>query len=564
MSNFFPKLGSALALCVVVSALSARAVTVTSVSGVVSDSHGSPQVGALVELMRGDSSVVASVFTDGRGRYTLSHIQPGVYSLKAVGSAFLPSLRKNLAIKSRTVVNMTLTTIFEAAQWLPAQKRSKDEAEDDWTWTLRSSSNRPLLRMLEDGPLVLVADGGAKAAQPVRVRFSTTTNSRQFGKGGLHNTVDVGHASTDDKRSIVFHGDASQSGTPAFQAAIGYRQDLTPDHTLRTVVAISDHPQIRGTDSQTRLSTLVMRSSQVLQLMENLEAEAGGELDAIRSDRGRIENHPFAGVSWKSGHQKVGYRFATLKDFRRAQDAAAGDSGLLPQVAEHHGSLSIEHGLHQEISVTRETDKAEVGVVLYRDHVNDPVVNGGGAPLSVQTLNSGDVLYDSVNDIFRIAGQDYVSTGFLIDAKYQLPGNTWIAFDMADGNALTFTADDSVLSLGQAIEKLHTRRAQMYTLAVNGKVSSTGTRWQASYRWQPDDTVTAVAAFNGNTSSPYLRVYVRQPLRCIHMLPAGLEAQIDMRNLLGEGYRPFKNVDGGTLYFAQAERSIQGGLSFTF
>jgi hypothetical protein len=104
----------------------------------------------------------------------------------------------------------------------------------------------------------------------------------------------------------------------------------------------------------------------------------------------------------------------------------------------------------------------------------------------------------------------------------------------------------------------------MYTLALNGKVASTGTRWQASYRWQPEDTVTAVAAFNGTTSSPYLRVYVRQPLRCIHMLPAGMEAQVDMRNLLGEGYRSFKNVDGGTLFFAQAERSIQGGLSFTF
>ena len=31
-----------------------------------------------------------------------------------------------------------------------------------------------------------------------------------------------------------------------------------------------------------------------------------------------------------------------------------------------------------------------------------------------------------------------------------------------------------------------------------------------------------------------------------------------------EGYRPFLTRDGSTLYFAQSERSIQGGLSFSF
>ena len=38
----------------------------------------------------------------------------------------------------------------------------------------------------------------------------------------------------------------------------------------------------------------------------------------------------------------------------------------------------------------------------------------------------------------------------------------------------------------------------------------------------------------------------------------------DVRNLLAEGYRPFLTRDGSTLYFAQDERSIQGGLSFSF
>jgi hypothetical protein len=48
------------------------------------------------------------------------------------------------------------------------------------------------------------------------------------------------------------------------------------------------------------------------------------------------------------------------------------------------------------------------------------------------------------------------------------------------------------------------------------------------------------------------------------MLPPGLEATIDVTNLLAQGYRPFLSADGRTLYLAQAPRTIQGGLSFTF
>ncbi len=308
-------------LFVVASAVSAHAVTVISVSGVVRDSHGVPQVGALVELLRGETNVVASVFTDGNGRYTISHVQPGIYGLKAVGAAFLPSLRRNVAIKSRTVVNVTLTTIFEAAQWLPAQKKGANEADDDWTWTLRSSSNRPLLRMLEDGPVLIITDGVNKPAEPVKARVTSSSTSHQFGKSSVHSAFEVGHASSDDKRAVVLRGDFSEGNSPAFQASAGYRQDLTPDQTLRTVVAVSEHPQIHGTASQTRLSTLVMRSSEVMKLMDNLQAEAGSEFDAVRSDDAQFKTHPFGAVSWRSGHQQVSYRFSTLKNFKRAQDA---------------------------------------------------------------------------------------------------------------------------------------------------------------------------------------------------------------------------------------------------
>ena len=117
-----------------------------SVSGRVRDSAGVPQIGAEVQVLRPDLSVVASVYTDSEGRYLISSLLPGRYSLKAMGPSFLPALRENVRVRSGTVVNLTLNTLYEVIQWLPTQPRDGSSQKDDWAWTLRTAANRPLLR----------------------------------------------------------------------------------------------------------------------------------------------------------------------------------------------------------------------------------------------------------------------------------------------------------------------------------------------------------------------------------------------------------------------------------
>ncbi len=148
--NLRIKIGPALALLMTVLALSAYAEGPAAISGMVRDAKGAPQVGALVELLGPNLAVVANTFTDDHGRYTLPGVSPGSYNLKASGSFFLPTLRENLRVlaDSKVVVKLTLNTLYEAFRWLPAKPRQADEPQDDWTWTLRLSANRPLLRML--------------------------------------------------------------------------------------------------------------------------------------------------------------------------------------------------------------------------------------------------------------------------------------------------------------------------------------------------------------------------------------------------------------------------------
>src|SRR6204780_3027628 len=83
-----------------------------TVSGVVRDSRGTPQMGAMVELMAADATVVARAYTNVRGSFTFNHIYPGTYQIKATGDSFLPTLREDLRLASRSklVVNLTLST----------------------------------------------------------------------------------------------------------------------------------------------------------------------------------------------------------------------------------------------------------------------------------------------------------------------------------------------------------------------------------------------------------------------------------------------------------------------
>ena len=134
----------------------------------------------------------------------------------------------------------------------------------------------------------------------------------------------------------------------------------------------------------------------------------------------------------------------------------------------------------------------------------------------------------------------------------------------ANGEALVMPVQSQPVTLEQAVGSAQPRHAQTYTLSLSGTLDGTGTRWRASYRWQPDSTVTAVAPYAVDTVGPYMNVYVRQPIRLRGNGSTGFEALIDVSNLLAEGYRPYLLHNGSLLVFAQGQRSIRGGLAFTF
>src|SRR6266700_3002317 len=89
-----------LALLIGLVSAPAHGATAASVSGVVRDSSGVPQIGTVVELLRPDMSVLASVYTNHKGFFSFATVLPGRYGVKAMGALYLPSLRENVRVRA--------------------------------------------------------------------------------------------------------------------------------------------------------------------------------------------------------------------------------------------------------------------------------------------------------------------------------------------------------------------------------------------------------------------------------------------------------------------------------
>ena len=531
-----------------------------SVSGVVRNSAGVPQIGAVVQLLRPDLSVAASVYTNAKGHFAFSTVTPGRYSVKAMGTSFLPSLRENVRVQTGTVVNLTLNTLYEVMQWLPAQPRAANAQKDDWAWTLRSASNRPLLRWLEDGPLVVVSDGHSKPK--LKARLLATGGAGTFSEDGQRIAFEVENTPS-DSRELLARVDFAPGTDGSMESMLGFRQELGFAGSVQSMAAVSIHPVVVGGGAE-GLDEATVRSWENINMGDEFQAEAGAQQVFARfaqdSPNSVTAVLPFVSVGWRKGDSTVSYRFATaVPDGRGLSETQAG--AWMPAVAMRDGRLELERGIHQEIAWERRTEDSGVAVMLYADTLSNPMIEAmarSGAPAGP------DAMYDMTSGLMRAAASGYSSTGVVAAVERRLPRGNHVRLTYANGDALVMQTAQHPTPLSQLVSSARPRRAQMYAISLSGTLDGTGTRWHASYRWQPEDTVTRVASFASDADSPYLNIRLRQPVYGGRTSARSLDAMIDMRNLLAQGERPFLLTDGSLLVFAQEQRGVTAGLAFTF
>ncbi len=539
-----------------------------TISGYVRAAGGSPQMGAAVEVL-GAAAQGLKVFTDEHGFYSAEGLLPGVYNLKVSAPAFLPALREHVGLHAggNTVVNVTLNTLFDAIQITPAHTPAE---RDNWKWVLRSVSNRPILRLVDDPSadnqsLILLGDS-ERSDRELKGSLSFVTGAPSEGFGSV---ADMSTGFSVEKS--IFASDRI-----GFRGNVGYGTNC-PTSVLR---ASFQHNMMDGSGPSIAVTmwnapapdlvlhnfeALALTSSDDVRLGDRMEVKFGSELESIQF-MGRVTTfRPFGEADFHlSPNTVLEYAYTTSEPDSRLEkgfDSVPVDPDeSTPRVSMTAYSPTVEHAHHHEVSVSRRIGKTNLQLAAYADRVSDPALNGVGE----FTTDNGTVLPDVYSGTFTYQGSTFHTEGARFVVQRQLTPNVTAAFDYSYGGVLDLVQPN--VSLANVSQSSVLRQRQSAAGKISGILPKSKTRWMASYRWVSGEALTPVDMFNASAgrADPFLNLFFRQPIPGTGFFPGHIEAIVDLRNLLAQGYVPVLGSDGHTVYLVQSARAVSGGVAFTF
>lgn len=529
-----------------------------AISGYVRNNTGAPQMGAVVQIL-GAANRTLTVFTDAAGFYTASGLLPGFYTLKVTAPSFLPALREKVGLHpgARLNVNITLSTLLGVMQLGPVRPLPD---EDDWKWTLRSVANRPILRVFDDPTLP-----AEKQAHELSGTFSFLAGSAA---GGYGTGSDMSTGFTLE-RSIFADGRLSFSGDVGYGSSIpGGVLRTTYSHRLPdgssptlglTVRRFSpSDPYLHNA----ALQSLALSAADDVTVSDVLELKFGSEVQTVQFLGQATAVRPYGSADLHLSPSTVlEYDYATSRPDPRAEkgfDSAPADlSESNPRVSLLGFAPKMESAHHHEVSLSRRVGKTNLQLAGFSDRVVDPALLGTGEV----TAAGGFLLPDVSSGTFTYAGKTLDTNGLRFVLQRKFADDLTATLDYAFGGVLDLSKPG--VSLQQAQQSLTTERRHALAAKLSGTTPHTHTRWIASYRWVNGPALTPVDMFNASPgqSDPFLNIFIRQP---IPSLGGHMEAIIDVRNLLAQGYVPVLGQDGQTVYLVQAARSVRGGVSFSF
>jgi hypothetical protein len=309
-----------------------------------------------------------------------------------------------------------------------------------------------------------------------------------------------------------------------------------------------------------------MNTSDTMSVADFVDLQYGAAVQSLEFAKRIMTVRPYGAITAHlSPNLILEYRYATAEPdsrFAKGFDSAPADlSESGPRMALADGMPNVEHARHQELSVSRRFGKTSVQLAGYVDNVRNAVLTGAGDPSGY----SDDVLPDVYSGTFSYAYNGSLNTtGTRIVVERKLWDEISATVDYSTGGAVS--AESMPGTWQNLAQSLATTRQHSVGAKVDGHIPVSGTRWIASYKWTSGTTLSAVDAFNASPgqTDPYLSIFVRQPLPCMSFVPGKMDALVDLRNLLAQGYLPVMGPDGRTVYLVQSARSLRAGLAFTF
>ncbi len=524
------------------------------------DSSGIPQMGAVVEIA-GSGARHLVVFTDDAGFFSVPNLLPGLYSVKVSAPSFLSALHEKVGLQPGTSIrlNITLNTLLNAMRVGPLRGTSDD---DDWKWTLRSVANRPVLRVFDPATGIEQPDHDVKAS----VAFLAGSEAAGYGTGSDLSTAFSVERSIFSASRVGLSGNVGYGdGLPTAVLRVMYSHFLPDGSGPSMAVTMRRFAPSDSSLHYAALQALALNAGDDIALGDVLELKFGSELQTIQF-LGRVTAfRPYGSVDYHaSPNTLVEYDYATSLPNTRAEkgfDSAPADlSEADPRVSMVNFTTRLERAHHQELSLSRHIGKNNIQVAVFSDRVDNTALIGTG---EVSTAG-GFLLPDVYSGTFTYAGETLNSHGLRIVLQRKFSSDLTATLDYACGDVLDLAKPD--VQLQDASQWITTQNRHALAAKFSGTMPGSRTHWIASYRWVNGPALTPVDMFNASPgqSDPFLNLFIRQPIPTMGFLPAHMEALIDLRNLLAQGYVPVIGQDGQTVYLVQAARSVRGGVTITF
>ena len=552
--------------------------SVGTLSGVVRDGSGTPQLGATVEVLSETPGIAAvqQFLTNTQGYFHGERLVPGFYTVRVTLAGYLPSLEKHVRISSNlpTVVRIQLESMFASIEQLRRPPVNGAVEQDDWKWVLRSSSGlRPVLQWNDDTPANYGVVLEHSASLP-RGRIEFTDGARRPGSvsniGAAPGTEFAYDQRIDKFNHVVFAGQVSyQDDSPAGGIATVWlptgSAETGPQSTmvLREARMGPNGPTFRGVRLD-QGGTFALGNRYILHVGgEYVLVGAGASAWSLRP-RMRFESklspNWYLDVVYGSSPSGTAPTDAFTSELTGVPPPSALTSALnqldaFPVLMWRNGRPVLESGRHEEVAVERKLgSRGYVQVAGFHDDNSHVALFGRGGELP-----SSEYL------------PDFYTKGFAYDGGYSNAWGARVALREKISDDLEFTTIyafsgalvpsnvlDAALRDAIRTEPLHALGA-----SVNGKVPRTKTRFNAGYKWISGPALSRVDAYGESMyqMTPYLSVGIRQPLPRFAL--GQWEAIAECDNLLAQGYVTMNTGDGPMLLMPAA-RSFRGGLSLQF
>jgi hypothetical protein len=546
-----------------------------SLTGVVRDLAGTPQMGASVQVLAETAGTNGSseLLTNTQGIFRSEKLAPGLYTIRVTLAGFLPTLQQHVRVNANltTMVRIEMESMFATLEQLRKQPNSAKAEADDWRWVLRSASGtRPVLQW-DDHGATLGAGVDSRAGAP-KMLMEFTDGARR--PGSVSNVASApGTAFAYDQKvgagKLLVAGQMSYDEQPAGGVATVWLPTGTIGAGPHTALVLRE-----AALGNTGVTFRGMRLDQggAVTLGDRVLVRYGGEYllvglgRSVSSIRPRISVESRLSDAWRASVVFASQPGAPSSLDSNALDASGDElrSSLVraldeldafPALMWRDGRPVLEGGWHEEISVERRIgERGKLQIAAFHDDAHHQAVFGRGSDLPEQ-----EFFQDIFSNAFAYDGGSSSSWGGRIAYREKLGDDTELTAVYAMGGALAPGAmTDAVLR-----DALRMVARQSVGLNVSTKVPRAGGRVTVGYKWISGPAVSRVDSYGESLyqMDPFLHVSLRQQLPKFG--PGRWEAIADCDNLLAQGYVTMNTRDGQVV-LVPAFRTFRGGLSLQF